>query len=126
MLNKLFTNEFLQDTDVQDFKKGDLLIQEGAASNETMYFILNGTCSVFKKQGETPVLINQLKTGDFFGEIALISNQPRTATVQVESDSAKLLLFSKKKFIQQTVSNPVLMFSILKAAISPKKSPVFN
>ncbi len=118
MLNKLFTNEFLQDTDVQDFKKGDLLIQEGAASNETMYFILNGTCSVFKKQGETPVLINQLKTGDFFGEIALISNQPRTATVQVESDSAKLLLFSKKKFIQQTVSNPVLMFSILKAAIA--------
>jgi len=118
MLNKLFTNEFLQDTDVQDFKKGDLLIQEGAASNETMYFILNGSCSVFKKQGETPVLINQLKTGDFFGEIALISNQPRTATVQVESDSAKLLLFSKKKFIQQTVSNPVLMFSILKAAIA--------
>lgn len=118
MLNKLFTNEFLQDTDVQDYSKGDLLIEEGAASNETMYFILSGTCSVFKKQGETPVLINQLKTGDFFGEIALISNQPRTATVQVDSDTAKLLLFSKKKFIQQTASNPVLMFSILKAAIA--------
>ena len=118
MLNKLFTNEFLQDTDVQDYKKGDVLIAEGAASDETMYFILNGSCNVFKKQGETPVQINQLKTGDFFGEIALISNQPRTATVIVESDAAKLLLFSKKKFIQQTVSNPVLMFSILKAAIA--------
>ena len=118
MLNKLFTNEFLQDTDVQDYKKGDVLIAEGASSDETMYFILNGLCSVFKKQEETAVQINQLKTGDFFGEIALISNQPRTATVIVESDSAKLLLFSKKKFIQQTVSNPVLMFSILKAAIA--------
>lgn len=118
MLNKLFTNEFLQDTDVQDFKKGEKLIEEGAPSNETMYFILNGSCAVYKQQGDTPVLINQLKTGDFFGEIALISNQPRTATVIVDSDSAKLLLFSKKKFIQQTVSNPVLMFSILKAAIA--------
>ncbi len=118
MLNKLFTNEFLQDTDVQDYKKGDELISEGAASNETMYFVLNGSCAVFKKQGETPVLINQLKAGDFFGEIALISNQPRTATVTVDSDTAKLLLFSKKKFIQQTISNPVLMFSILKAAIA--------
>ena len=40
------------------------LISEGAASNETMYFVLNGSCAVYKRKGDTPVLINQLKAGD--------------------------------------------------------------
>jgi CRP-like cAMP-binding protein len=118
MISQLFTNEFLQDTDVRDFSQGESIIQENSPSDETMYFILNGTCKVFKKQGDTDVQINELSGGDFFGEIALISSQPRTATVVVDSPTAKLLLFSKKKFIQQTISNPVLMFSILKATIA--------
>lgn len=76
MLNKLFTNEFLQDTDVHDYKKGDELISEGAASNETMYFVLNGSCAVYKRQGDTPVLINQLKAGDFLERLPLFQINP--------------------------------------------------
>ncbi len=118
MISQLFSNEFLQDTDVKDLKKGEFIIKENSPSDETMYFILNGTCKVFKNQSGQEILINELGSGDFFGEIALISSQPRSATVVVDSETAKLLLFSKKKFIGQTISNPVLMFSILKATIA--------
>jgi CRP/FNR family transcriptional regulator, cyclic AMP receptor protein len=117
MISQIFSNEFLQDTDMKDFRENEIIMKENDESNETMYFILSGTCSVFKSQGEKEILINELSQGEFFGEIALISNQNRSATVKVKSETAKILLFSKKKFINQTISNPVLMFSILKATI---------
>ncbi len=117
MISQIFSTEFLQDTDVKDFQNNEIIMKENDESNETMYFILAGNCKVYKTQGEQEILINELSQGEFFGEIALISNQNRTATVKVSSQSAKILLFSKKKFINQTISNPVLMFSILKATI---------
>ena len=83
-----------------------------------MYFILEGAFAVLKNRGETVEEVNVLKSGDFFGELSLISSQPRTASIQVKSDSGKLLLFSKEKFIQKTKESPGLMFSILKATVA--------
>ena len=105
-------------TDLKVYKKGDFIIKEGDASNETMYFILDGEFAVLKNRGESVEEVNVLKSGDFFGELSLISSQPRTATISVKSESGKLLLFSKEKFIQKTKDSPGLMFSILKATIA--------
>ncbi|HMZ57758.1 MAG TPA: cyclic nucleotide-binding domain-containing protein, partial [Leptospiraceae bacterium] len=108
-----------KEADIRSVKKGEVIIAENDPSNETMYFILNGEFSVFKNRGENKKeLVNILRKGDFFGELSLISNQPRTATIAVRSDSADLILFSKRKFIEQTKQNPSLMMSILKATIA--------
>lgn len=114
----IFSNDFLKDTDTKVYRKGEMVLSEGDDSNETMYLLLEGNLSVCKKRNNLLEEINQLKQGDFFGEIALISSQPRTATVIVVSDSAKLILISKKKFVQHTKNNPPLMFSILKATMA--------
>ncbi|MCB1180356.1 MAG: cyclic nucleotide-binding domain-containing protein [Leptospiraceae bacterium] len=107
-----------KDTDLRKFKKGDYIIKEGDLSNETMYFILNGELSVLKDRGEKKDEVNVLTKGDFFGELSLISNQPRTASICIKSETADIVLFSKKKFIEQTRQNPNLMLSILKATIA--------
>ncbi|MEM7182015.1 MAG: cyclic nucleotide-binding domain-containing protein [Spirochaetota bacterium] len=116
--NKIFTEGFLRETSSKTYKKGEAIIQEGEPSNETMYCLVKGSCAVYKNKKHTLEKINELQPGDFFGEIALISDEPRSATVQVTSPTASLLLFSKKKFIEQTKSNPVLMYSILKATFA--------
>lgn len=126
LINTEKANSFLKseieasrkDTDIRDYKKGEIIIAENDPSNETMYFILNGEFFVLKDRGETRDVVNIISKGDFFGELSLISNQPRSATVMVKSDTASLILFSKKKFIEQTRQNPSLMMSILKATIA--------
>ncbi|TAN78996.1 MAG: cyclic nucleotide-binding domain-containing protein [Magnetospirillum sp.] len=66
--------------------KGEVLMREGD-TGECMYFIVSGQVEV---KGKAGTFI--LKTGDFFGEIALIERCPRTATVKAISRCQLLIL----------------------------------
>ncbi|KAI9337965.1 cyclic nucleotide-binding-like protein [Obelidium mucronatum] len=59
------------------FVPGDIVITQGEMGNE-MYFIMNGTVNVIAGGKR----VTSFKDGAFFGEVALIANIPRTATVQ--------------------------------------------
>ena len=61
------------------YTPGDYVFREGDRGNE-MYFVIKGKLKVMS--GDETVIYNNLSDGDFFGEIALFKNQPRTATVQ--------------------------------------------
>ncbi|MBC7951034.1 MAG: cyclic nucleotide-binding domain-containing protein [Rhodospirillaceae bacterium] len=66
--------------------RSEVLMREGDVG-ETMYFIVSGQVEV-KGRGGTFVL----KSGDFFGEIALIERCPRTATVRAMTRCQLLIL----------------------------------
>jgi cAMP-dependent protein kinase regulator len=38
------------------------------------------------------------KAGDYFGELALLKDEPRAASVRITSDSAKLLVLDRRSF----------------------------
>ena len=59
---------------------GEMLITQGDQGHE-MYFIISGILEILKDSGEPLTL----KEGDFFGEIALFSNMPRTASVKAKT-----------------------------------------
>lgn len=58
---------------------GDVVFKAGDVARK-MYFISKGSVEVLSKDGNT--VYNTLKEGDFFGEVALFHNTPRTATVR--------------------------------------------
>lgn len=60
---------------------GDFICKEGEIG-ESMYFIIRGRLGVSK---EGSGRIGSMSEGDFFGEIALFLNQPRTASIQAET-----------------------------------------
>ena len=62
-------------------KSGDVLAREGTTGREFVV-IVEGTAKVLVADREVAVL----GPGDFFGEIALLDNGPRTATVVAETD----------------------------------------
>jgi len=70
-------------------KGGEQVIREGDIGDK-MYLVVDGEMSVSKSVNGERKAIAKLEPGDVFGEIALVSSQPRTADVFAVTD-AKLL-----------------------------------
>ena len=62
---------------------GKDIVTYGAESEDGMYIILDGTAEVFSNKGE---LINTLVEGDFIGELGLINDDKRAATVRAKTE----------------------------------------
>ncbi len=63
--------------------KGDDIITVGADCRDGMYIILEGKAKVYSAKGD---LLNILGEGEFIGELGLINDQPRGATVRAFTD----------------------------------------
>jgi CRP/FNR family transcriptional regulator, cyclic AMP receptor protein len=70
-----------------DLPEGKVLTREGDRGRE--FFVLLGGTAVVQQGGQT---IRTLGPGDFLGEIALISHEPRTATVITTSPVQALVI----------------------------------
>jgi CRP/FNR family cyclic AMP-dependent transcriptional regulator len=88
---------------------GKTLTKQGDRGREFMV-IVDGSAEV-RKNGRK---VNTLGSGDFLGEIALISGGPRTATVTTTSES-DLLVLTDRAFRQLTKQLPSIHASVLKA-----------
>jgi CRP/FNR family cyclic AMP-dependent transcriptional regulator len=73
--------------DELDVREGTVLTQEGDSGRE--FFVLVEGAADVRRNGRR---INTMGAGDFFGEIALVSDRPRTATVTMTSPGRVLVL----------------------------------
>lgn len=72
-------------------KRGQVIVREGEAG-DYYYLIETGRCTVKKRVGGADVELAELRSGDAFGEEALIANLPRNATVNMKTDGVLLRL----------------------------------
>eukprot|EP01028_Stygiella_incarcerata_P010903 TRINITY_DN5913_c0_g1_i1.p1 TRINITY_DN5913_c0_g1~~TRINITY_DN5913_c0_g1_i1.p1 ORF type:complete len:372 (-),score=120.62 TRINITY_DN5913_c0_g1_i1:1213-2328(-) len=66
--------------EIRTFNEGDVIIEEGEAGDD-FFIIVEGTVSVSKGGS----VLSHLKRADFFGEIALLTDRPRQATITADS-----------------------------------------
>ena len=78
-----FTSEHL------DFEQGETLFQQGE-TGDAAYIILNGTADIRVDTPQGAVTVAHLKRNDVVGEIAILCDVPRTATVVAGSSLATL------------------------------------
>lgn len=78
----------------QQRKMFEIVLQEGSQSNGCAYYINSGSVRILQKKKEIAVL----HAGGFFGELALITDEPRNATVEVLEDT-ELQVFLKDDFL---------------------------
>jgi serine/threonine-protein kinase len=64
----------------ETYEAGDTILREGSGGS-TMYVVVRGRVSVRKMAGAEEVEIKQISAGECFGEMAVISQMPRSATV---------------------------------------------
>jgi CRP-like cAMP-binding protein len=75
-----------------EFKAGKVLCQQGKSGGE-FFIVLSGEAQV-ERDGK---VVDTIKTGDHFGEIALIDDGPRTATVTAMTP-LRCLVLSPRQF----------------------------
>ena len=88
---------------------GEVICKEGD-TGDSMFFISSGALSVNLKDGAVT-----LGSGDFFGEIALLKETPRVATVAANS-FCELLVLRKTDFEELLINTPQLRNEIEKVA----------
>lgn len=65
------------------FEKGQQIIKEFDEDDKCFYMIISGTCDVYKQfhPERAPALVLSYDSGAYFGELSLLSNNPRAASV---------------------------------------------
>ena len=78
------------------FLKGETICREGEVE-DSLHIIVSGELEVWAGRGKEKRVINRMGPGRFFGEIALLTGDVRTATVTVVRD-ARLLTIDRQAF----------------------------
>jgi CRP/FNR family transcriptional regulator, cyclic AMP receptor protein len=101
--------EVAQLADEIDLREGKEMTRQGSRGRE-FFVLLEGSANV-TKDGRR---INTLGPGDFFGEIALVSDSPRTATVTATSP-VRALVVTDRSFRRLLEDSPSIQSKVLKA-----------
>ncbi len=64
---------------------GDIIFSEGEIGNE-MYILQSGTVELLKSIGKETRVLATLEKGDFFGEMSVLEDLPRTASARAKTD----------------------------------------
>jgi transcriptional regulator with AAA-type ATPase domain len=77
----------------KQYPAGEIVIHQGDFG-DSIYFICQGEVDIFiRNQEGAENAISHLKEGDFFGEMALLTGAPRSASVKVSHDALFLVLY---------------------------------
>ena len=94
------------------FSSGQVLFHEGD-SGDRMFVLLSGTMHVYVERDGKTITYSRLQAGEFFGEMALIEDAPRSATISAESP-AHCLSLSKEDYLDLLSRYPQLALRIIK------------
>jgi CRP-like cAMP-binding protein len=98
-----------------EYPAGRAVLMEDAWGN-AVYFVVSGWVKVRRLYGENVVTLAILGRGDFFGEMAILDESPRSTDVLALSD-LKLLSVSAQRFIQTLFKDPQLHHRMLQLMV---------
>lgn len=108
-LSKRELSQVASIADEIDLREGKVLIREGDRGRE-FFVLLEGQVSVERGKKRLPAM----QPGDFFGEVALVSNVPRTATVTATSP-VRALVITDGNFRALVKRSPQIALKVLAA-----------
>ncbi len=98
---------------IRQLPKNTVIILDGDES-DSLYIILAGKVKVFLTDEEgKEVILNYQGPGQYFGEMALLDESPRSASV-ITLESSKIAVLSKHDFMQCLSEHPKIAMSIIR------------
>ena len=86
------------------FTEGQVLFREGDPADR-VFRILSGTLAILRELDGEPILLGTVGAGQFIGEMGVVENRPRSATVWAASD-VEVEILTPTAFFDQIASSP--------------------
>lgn len=94
------------------FRQGERLCQQGERG-ETAYIILSGKADVVIRTGEGERAVAEVRQHDIVGEISILIDVPRTASVVAATDVTALAI-SKDNFLKMLTRFPEMGLEVMR------------
>lgn len=100
----------------RSYPKGRTIVSEGEPS-QSMYILLAGRAKVQRSDSEgKEVILAVLGSGEFFGEMSLIDDSPRSASV-ITLESCEFMAVSKDAFKAMLAQSPEMCMSVMRGLV---------
>lgn len=95
------------------FKNGDIIVHEEDDEHQTFFIIISGSVhvTVLSSEGKQAILAT-LRKGEFFGEMAVLDGEPRSASV-VAAEECRLLMLYRRSFVEILQKYPKITIAML-------------
>lgn len=97
---------------VVTYLMGDIIFSEGDLGTE-MFIVQSGVVEIFKKIGNIQKVLSTFEKGDFFGEMSVLEDAPRTASARAKTD-VELVRINQTTFDQMIRTNTEIAIRMLR------------
>jgi membrane protein len=94
---------------IRSHEPGEVIFEEESTGRE-MFYVLSGTVRILKKG----LLLREMTAGDYFGEMAMLIQAPRTAAAVASAPDTRLVVISESNLETILRENPKIVVSFLK------------
>ena len=95
------------------YEKNSTILLESDDKNQSLFIIAKGKVKVFISGIDgKEALLSILNQGEFFGEMSLLDNEPRSASVKA-LEKSELLVIRRDDFLQELINYPKLSMVLL-------------
>ncbi|TAL10991.1 MAG: mechanosensitive ion channel [Nitrospirae bacterium] len=95
-----------RESQIQVYLPGEIVVRQGDVGRE-FFFILEGDADVRRGEGQATATVAALNPVQLFGEMALLTGEPRSATIAART-RLEVLVISKEVLARPIMDNPVL------------------
>ncbi len=95
------------------YRKSEVIFEEGSTGSE-MYLIHSGKVLLsvrHDRRQQVPLVV--LHPGDFFGEMALVDDSPRSTTASAVEDDTQLIVIDRARFLFMVRQQPEFALSLI-------------
>lgn len=98
---------------IKTYQPGEIVIEEGSKGTSA-FVILAGTVEVIKRSGDSGITMATLGMGQVFGEMGLIEDRPRSASIKARSE-LKVRVIDREHFNELLRTKPSVLIPIMKS-----------
>ena len=97
---------------IKVYNKSEIIFEENSLGNE-MYVIHSGKVKLTTSAPGSELVLGILGPGEFFGEMALVDDAPRSATATAVEDNTRLVVLDQSKFLYLVSQQPPFALTIM-------------